>query len=83
MSGGDDKPSAPCQRGNMRSTHEEASVRLYHLSDGPDGGSADTLFYGPLYRALEIAAEQPEQVPDGLFIPTDNDVVSSPDLIAE
>lgn len=65
----------------MRTTHDEVSVRLYHLADGPDGGSANTLFYGPLYRALQIAAEQPEAVQDGLFIATDNDVVAYLDLI--
>lgn len=67
----------------MRSTHDEASVRLYHLSDGPEGGAADTLFYGPLYRALQIAAEQPEHVQEGLFIATDNDVVAYLDLAGE
>lgn len=65
----------------MRTTHDDASVRLYHLSDGPEGGSADTLFYGPLSRALELAATQPEEVQDGLFIATDNDVVAYLDLI--
>lgn len=65
----------------MRTTNDEASVRLYHLGDGPDGGSAETLFYGPLSRALQIAAEQPEAVQDGLYIATDNDVVAYLDLI--
>lgn len=67
----------------MRTTHDDASVRLYHLSDGPEGGSADTLFYGPLSRALELAATQPEEVQDGLFIATDNDVVAYLDLIGD
>ncbi|MCY1672029.1 hypothetical protein OVA07_13555 [Novosphingobium sp. SL115] len=65
----------------MRSTHDEATVRLYHLSDGPDGGSAETLFYGSLSRALEMAAAQPEALQEGLFIATDNDVVAYLDLI--
>lgn len=78
---GDDKASAACQRHAMRTTHDEVSVRLYHLADGPDGGAANTLFYGPLYRALQIAAEQPEVMQDGLFIATDNDVVAYLDLI--
>ncbi|HQS96953.1 MAG: hypothetical protein B7X90_12090 [Novosphingobium sp. 17-62-19] len=67
----------------MRTTHDDVSVRLYHLSDGPEGGSADTLFYGPLSRALELAATQPEEVQDGLFIATDNDVVAYLDLISD
>lgn len=67
----------------MRTTNDNASVRLYHLSDGPEGGSADTLFYGPLYQAMAIAAQQPAEVQDGLFIATDNDVVAYLDLIGE
>lgn len=65
----------------MRSTYDEATVRLYHLGDGPEGGSAETLFYGPLSRAIEIAAGQPEAVQAGLFLATDNDVVAYLDLI--
>ena len=45
------------------------------------GDCPHTLFYGPLYRALQIAAEQPEEMQDGLFIATDNDVVAYLDLI--
>lgn len=67
----------------MRTTHDDASVRLYHLGDGPEGGSIETLFYGPLHRALEIAAQQPEAIQDGLFIATDNDVVAYHDLIGQ
>lgn len=67
----------------MRTTHDDVSVRLYHLADGPDGGSADTLFYGPLSRALELAAAEPEEVQDGLFIATDNDVVAYLDFIGD
>lgn len=64
----------------MRTTYEAATVRLYHLSDGPDGGAAETLFYGPLAEAMELAAQQPEEVQEGLFIATDNDVVAWLDL---
>lgn len=65
----------------MRSTYEEASVRLYHLDGGAEGGAANTLFYGPLSQAMLIAEQQPEEVQDGLFIATDNDVVAYLDLI--
>lgn len=64
----------------MRTTYQSATVRLYHLSDGPDGGAAETLFYGPLSEAMAIAAAQPEEVQDGLFIATENDVVAWLDL---
>lgn len=67
----------------MRTTYDTATVRLYHLGDGPEGGSADTLFYGPLAQALELAAQQPEDMQEGLFIATDNDVVAYLDLIEE
>lgn len=65
----------------MRSTHDSATVRLYHLSDGPDGGAAETLLYGTLAEALTLAAQQSEEVQEGLFIATDNDVVAYRDLI--
>ncbi|EJL24505.1 hypothetical protein [Novosphingobium sp. AP12] len=65
----------------MRSTYEEASVRLYHLDGGAEGGAANTLFYGPLSQAMLIAEQQPEEVQDGLFIATDNDVVAYLDLL--
>jgi len=65
----------------MRSTHNEASVRLYHLDSGPEGGAAETLFYGPLSEALRIGAQQNEEVQEGLFIATDNDVVAFLDLL--
>ncbi|MEJ7926337.1 hypothetical protein WG908_06135 [Sphingobium sp. AN641] len=67
----------------MRSTYDTATVRLYHLSDGPDGGAASTLYYGSFDQAMRIAAQQPEDVQDGLFIATDNDVVAYLDLIAD
>lgn len=65
----------------MRSTGDSTSVRLYHLDDGPEGGAAHTLFYGPLAEALALAAQEPEEQQEGLFIATDNDVVAYLDLI--
>ena len=67
----------------MRTTHESATVRLYHLDIESEGGAAETLFYGPLAEALEIAAGQPEAVQGGLFLATDNDVVAYLDLIGD
>jgi hypothetical protein len=65
----------------MRTTYAEASVRLYHLDASPEGSGAQTLFYGPLGEALGVAAAQPADVQEGLFIATDNDVVAYLDLI--
>ncbi|AKH41215.1 hypothetical protein FHS61_001742 [Altererythrobacter atlanticus] len=65
----------------MRTTYGEASVRLYHLDGSSEGGAANTLFYGPLSEAMRIAAQQPEAVQDGLYLATDNDVVSYLDLL--
>ncbi|KPF79541.1 hypothetical protein [Novosphingobium sp. AAP93] len=65
----------------MRTTHDSASVRLYHLSDGPEGGAAQTLLYGALAEALALAAQQPEGIQADLFIATDNDVVAYLDLV--
>lgn len=65
----------------MRTTHDAVTVRLYHLGDGPEGGIAETLCYGPLDKALEMAAAQPEAIQAGLYIATDNDVVAYLDLI--
>jgi len=65
----------------MRTTHDSASVRLYHLSDGPEGGAAQTLLYGTLAEALALAAQQPNEIQADLFIATDNDVVAYLDLI--
>jgi hypothetical protein len=64
----------------MRTTFQDASVRLYHLDGGPEGGAATTLFYGPLSEAMRIAEQQPAEVQEGLFIATDNDVVAFLDL---
>jgi len=65
----------------MRTTFIDASVRLYHLDTETEGGAANTLFYGPLSEALRIAAAEPEEVQEALFIATDNDVVAYLDLI--
>jgi hypothetical protein len=67
----------------MRTTYDSATVRLYHLDGGPEGGAATTLFYGPLSEALRLAELEPAEVQDGLFIATDNDVVAYLDLIEE
>ncbi len=67
----------------MRSTYQDATVRLYFLDLESEGGAAETLFYGPLAEALEVAAAQPEEVQDGLFLATDNDVVAYLDLRAD
>ncbi len=65
----------------MRTTYSEATVRLYHLDSASEGGAAQTLFYGPLTEAMQIAASQPEDMQDGLFLATDNDVVAYLDLV--
>lgn len=65
----------------MRTTYLEASVRLYHLDSGSEGGAASTLFYGSLTEAMNLAGQQSEDVQEGLFIATDNDVVAYLDLI--
>ena len=65
----------------MRTTYTEATVRLYHLDAASEGGAATTLFYGPLAQAMRLAAEQPEDVQEGLFLATDNDVVGYLDLL--
>lgn len=70
-----------CQTAMMRTTHQHANVRLYHLGDDAEGGSAETLCYGPLSHALALAAAQPVEVQEGLFIATDNDVVAYLDLL--
>ena len=67
----------------MRTTYLEATVRLYFLDREAEGGAAETLFYGPLAEALAIAAAQPEEVQEGLFLATDNDVVAYLDLLPE
>ncbi len=56
-------------------------MRLYHLDGNAEGGAANTLFYGPLSEAMQIAAAEPEEIQEGLFIATDNDVVAYLDLM--
>jgi hypothetical protein len=65
----------------MRSTYQDATVRLYFLDAESEGGAAETLFYGPLSEALNVAAAQPQEVQEGLFLATDNDVIAYLDLI--
>lgn len=65
----------------MRTTYEDATVRLYHLDLASEGGTATTLCYAPLAQALQMAATQPEDVQEGLFIATDNDVVAYLDMV--
>lgn len=65
----------------MRTTHDGATVRLYHLDVEVEGGAATTLFYGPLSAALAEAERQPAEVQEGLFIATDNDVIAYLDLV--
>jgi len=62
----------------MRSLFDAASVRLYFLDEGDP--VARTLFYGSLSEALAIARQQPQEVQDGLWLATDNDVVAFLDL---
>ena len=64
----------------MRTTFEEATVRLYHLDDAAEGGAPHTLFYGPLSEAVSLAARQEEEVQQGLWIATENDVIAWMDL---
>ena len=56
-------------------------MRLYHVSDGDNGGGAATLFYGSMGEAMAIAAAQPDEVQAGLYLQTDHDVVAFLDLI--
>lgn len=67
----------------MRTTFDQATVRLYHLDSETVGGAATTLHYGPLAEALHHAAQQDPVMQAGLFIATDNDVVAYLDLIGE
>ena len=67
----------------MRTTYDSATVRLYHLDGASEGGTATTLLYGPLAEALALAAQQPDEMQDSLFIATDNDVVAYLDLIGQ
>ena len=62
----------------MRTTSQGDAVRLYHLGED---GMAVTLMYGTLAEALSVAARQEEDVQDGLFLQTSNDVVGYLDFI--
>ncbi|MFC3580201.1 hypothetical protein [Sphingomonas hylomeconis] len=62
----------------MRTISQDVAVRLYHLGDD---GTAATLVYGTLAEALQLAAQQPDDVQDGLFLQTSNDVVAYLDYI--
>jgi hypothetical protein len=64
----------------MRTTYDNATVRLYHLGDD---GAAITIMYGPLSQAMHVAEQQPADMQDGLFLATDNDVVAYLDLIEQ
>ena len=64
----------------MRTVSAGASVRLYHVDGGVEGGAPTTLFYGSLAEAVSRAARESEEVQDGLFIATENDVVAYLDL---
>ena len=65
----------------MRTTFTTATVRLYHLDSASEGGAATTLIYGTLAEAMQLAAQQSEDVQGGLYIATDNDVVAYLDLL--
>ena len=65
----------------MRTTFDEATVRLYHLDSETAGGGATTLFYGPLSEALARAAREPAEIQDDLWLATDNDVIAYVDLL--
>ena len=62
----------------MRTISDDVAVRLYHLSED---GVAATLVYGTLAEALALAARQPEELQNGLFLQTSNDVVAYLDYI--
>lgn len=64
----------------MRTVSAQANVRLYHLSEA-EGGGAITLFYGALGEALNVAASEPPDVQEGLFLQTDSDVVGYLDFL--
>lgn len=65
----------------MRTTFQDATVRLYYLDDAAEIGLPVTLFYGPLGEAMVLAAGQDEAVQQGLWLATDNDVVAYLDLV--
>ena len=64
----------------MRTTYSDATVRLYHLDEAAEFGTATTLCYAPLAEAMAIAAQQPEEIQSALYIATENDVIAWRDL---
>ena len=62
----------------MRTISNDSAVRLYHLGDD---GTAATVMYGTLGEALLAAQREPEDVQDGLYLQTSNDVVGYLDFI--
>ena len=62
----------------MRSSADDAPVRLYHLD--PESGAATTLAYAPLAEALALAAAQPTPVQAALWLQTRDDVAAYLDL---
>jgi hypothetical protein len=62
----------------MRTISDDVAVRLYHLGDD---GTAATLVYGTLAEALVLAAQQSDDIQNGLFLQTSNDVVGYLDYI--
>ena len=60
-----------------------ANDRQYVISTYLLGIGIGSLFYGPLSEAMTLAAQQSEDVQDGLFIATDNDVIAWLDLVEE
>lgn len=63
----------------MRTTSDSDAVRLYHLD--PDSGATSTLLYGTMTEALRAAEAEPEDIQEGLFLQTSNDVVAYLDFI--
>jgi hypothetical protein len=63
----------------MRTVSDDAAVRLYHLDEA--SGAAATILYGTLAQALAVAAEQPDEIQEGLFLQTSNDVVAYLDFV--
>lgn len=63
----------------MRTVSDDVSVRLYHLDS--EGGATTTICYGTLNEALRRAELEPEEIQDGLFLQTNNDVVAYLDFI--
>lgn len=73
-------PSASgCQTISMRTVSDDAAVRLYHLDE--EGGAATTILYGTLAEALAAAEREPEEIQNGLFLQTSNDVVAYLDFL--